>query len=561
MAQTNFTPISLYYSTTAAAVPTAGNLVAGELAINTQDGKLFYKDAAGVVQTIASKDVNSGTFTNISVSGVATFGAGTVSAPSITFTGDTNTGIYSPAADTIAFTEGGVESMRINANGRVGIGLATYNLTLAVAADANGQNIQINGRSGDDFGQIFFRSNSNSNNLARIASDSNAALIFGTGSQTAPTVPTEAMRINSSGLVGIGTSSPTARVHAYSTTTMNQLTVDGAGTIKTGVNFASSGTTYGQIYFDNNAPYDMSMYQQYTTGSLVFGTNSTERMRITSSGNVGVGTTDPDYGSYGATERILGITGVATNRGRLSLQNTSTGTTGVAGTVAFFNGSTLLASLDVLADGATNSGRYVFNTVNAGTSTEKMRITSAGDVLIGSTIANAKLYVAGSPPDQNSGLFQARSTAAGDSASCVAAFVKNANDSTTSQVFVRFGINGYSAGCGQINANGATQAAFGAFSDSRLKENIKDLPSQLAKITALRPVEFDYIESEGGGHQTGFIAQEMQEVYPDAVGKREDGMLTVTGWNKTEARLVKAIQEQQALIENLTTRLNALEGK
>jgi hypothetical protein len=55
MAQTNFTPISLYYSATAAAVPTAGNLVAGELAINTADGKLFYKDSAGVVQTIASK--------------------------------------------------------------------------------------------------------------------------------------------------------------------------------------------------------------------------------------------------------------------------------------------------------------------------------------------------------------------------------------------------------------------------------------------------------------------------------------------------------------------------
>jgi len=55
MAQTNFTPISLYYSTTAAAVPTAGNLVAGELAINTTDGRLYYKDTAGVVQTIASK--------------------------------------------------------------------------------------------------------------------------------------------------------------------------------------------------------------------------------------------------------------------------------------------------------------------------------------------------------------------------------------------------------------------------------------------------------------------------------------------------------------------------
>jgi hypothetical protein len=55
MAQTNFTPISLYYSATATSVPTAGNLVAGELAINTNDGKLFYKDSSGVVQTLASK--------------------------------------------------------------------------------------------------------------------------------------------------------------------------------------------------------------------------------------------------------------------------------------------------------------------------------------------------------------------------------------------------------------------------------------------------------------------------------------------------------------------------
>lgn len=55
MAQTGFTPLSLYYSATAAATPTAGNLVAGELAINTNDGKLFYKDSSGVVQTIATK--------------------------------------------------------------------------------------------------------------------------------------------------------------------------------------------------------------------------------------------------------------------------------------------------------------------------------------------------------------------------------------------------------------------------------------------------------------------------------------------------------------------------
>lgn len=55
MAQTGYTPISIYYSATASNTPTASNLVSGELAINTADGKLFYKDSAGVVQTIATK--------------------------------------------------------------------------------------------------------------------------------------------------------------------------------------------------------------------------------------------------------------------------------------------------------------------------------------------------------------------------------------------------------------------------------------------------------------------------------------------------------------------------
>ena len=55
MAQTGFTPISIYYSSTASNVPTAGNLVAGELAINTADGRLFYKDSSNVVQVIGTK--------------------------------------------------------------------------------------------------------------------------------------------------------------------------------------------------------------------------------------------------------------------------------------------------------------------------------------------------------------------------------------------------------------------------------------------------------------------------------------------------------------------------
>ena len=61
MAQTGFTPIQTYYSTTASAVPSAGNLVAGELAINTIDEKLYFKNSAGTVKQIASSSsVTSG---------------------------------------------------------------------------------------------------------------------------------------------------------------------------------------------------------------------------------------------------------------------------------------------------------------------------------------------------------------------------------------------------------------------------------------------------------------------------------------------------------------------
>ena len=84
MAQTGKTPISLYYSPTASNTPTSGNLVDGELALNTADGKLFYKDSSGVVQTIASKSATAGTYSSITTNnltiGTTQLGAGNASA-------------------------------------------------------------------------------------------------------------------------------------------------------------------------------------------------------------------------------------------------------------------------------------------------------------------------------------------------------------------------------------------------------------------------------------------------------------------------------------------------
>lgn len=96
MAQAGYTPISLYYSTTASAVPTAGNLVNGELAINITDGKLYYKNNSGVVTLFGSSgDVSTISFGTTGLTpSVATGGAITVAGTLVAANGGTGQSSY-----------------------------------------------------------------------------------------------------------------------------------------------------------------------------------------------------------------------------------------------------------------------------------------------------------------------------------------------------------------------------------------------------------------------------------------------------------------------------------
>ena len=68
MAATNFTPISLYHTTTAAATPSSANLVAGELALNTTDEKLYFKNTGGTVKLLASNASTGATVSSVAMS-------------------------------------------------------------------------------------------------------------------------------------------------------------------------------------------------------------------------------------------------------------------------------------------------------------------------------------------------------------------------------------------------------------------------------------------------------------------------------------------------------------
>jgi len=408
MAQTNYTPISLYYSTTASAVPTAANLVPGELAINTNDGKLYYEDSSGVVRVLASKST------------------GTVG--------------------------GSTTQVQFNSSGSLG-GSAAFVW--------DGSNIVVNSTT-----PAYFTGTSN---LAQIA-------------------------INRS--PSTGTIFNASQSAAF-------INIDGVS--------GGSSIQFATATANNTQP--------------------SEAMRITSAGNVGIGTSSPT--------NKLQVTG-----GGLTVNGTSPAFTANA---AIIDVSGSITRISAAGPDNTTNGTMAFNTAsaNAGVFNERMRITSAGELLVGTTssVDSGILQVAYASGVNNGIIFRTNGTG-----SQYAAIFYNGNGAV-----------------GSITTN-ASATAYNTSSDYRLKENITSITGALATVAQLKPVTYKW-KTDGSDGQ-GFIAHELAEVVPDCVTGEKDAV-DENGKPKYQgvdtsflvATLVSAIQEQQALIESLTTRLTALENK
>jgi hypothetical protein len=348
------------------------------------------------------------------------------------------------------------------------------------------------------------------------------------------------------GSVGIGTVSP------------SQLLEVVGGEIKAGrVDSSNEG---GQVSFgrstDNATAWYIDAYGNTASPQLRFVnvTNAVVAMTITGS-NVGIGVNNPNSILQVGSAQSLAIirSTTTTNYAELQIENTTNYLQiGVEGATGNRMGGTI-AYNSYLGSYANYGMTFHTNNLN------RMTITSGGQVLINtasSLYPNVKLAVKQTLGERTMDIW---SNWSGDQGTTALSIIKFDNVSTTSQVFQRFVIDNGNVASGQINANGASSAAFGSWSDIRLKENIVDLPSQLSNILSLRPIEFDY--KNGSGHQIGFIAQEMQEVYPDVIGEDSEGYLTVTGWSKTEARLVKAIQELKTQNDDLQSQINELKAQ
>jgi hypothetical protein len=535
MAQSGYTPILIYASGTASALPSAANLTSSangaELALNYADGKLYYKNSSGVVTLLASAAAASGTSPGGSTTQVQYNNAGAFGG-SANFVWDNSNvrlgiGTSSPATKLdVRGTPGadyGIANIFDTTSAASGVGgvlaLSGYKTTTSGAAIfAKIKGIKENATAGNEAGALTFETNSGS-------------------------AYTERMRITSAGNVGIGTTSPSTK-----------LDIVGPGTgsaLADGVRVSSSigfGASYGDglSFYNSNPSYlaQLAGIYPYTSGfsqkagNLIFATNNSttyaERMRIDYSGAVCINTSSSTLNGLTSQLAISINNSTSSPNAALNIRRSydehpgrTSNYYGVYSNVVGSTQASTFTTAGVYGEASIDNGNGVIG--KSGTVTSNAYGVTGWASVDSNGYGNAfalRAYLSQTGPNPGNGnlygLFIDLPNYEGNgSVRTIGVYYKSdytGSQTTYAMYFVRNSNN-----IGSISTS-TTATAYNTSSDYRLKENVQPMTNALATVAQLNPVTYTW-KSTGEAGQ-GFIAHELQAVVPHAVTGEKDAIKT-----------------------------------
>jgi len=504
----------------------------GKVGIGATPDKLFHVERNDDSTTAIAKFKNSGT-------GDTTLQIGNASTNFVL-------GMDNSDSDKFKFGYGSalesITGLTIDSSGNVGIGTVSPAQKLHVVGTAvQFQNTQ----------STFIQTNTSDTHFYTGGSH---PLRFGTNS-------TERMRIDSSGKVGIGTTSPNKLLHiqdaaisqGYSSQSSTLLVLEDSG--DTSLEIGSGHNNTGSIFFGDTGSSNKGQIN-YLHGSLgdamTFQTNDAERMRIDSSGNVGIGTT-----SVGTTNGAIGLkfgmksdnnnaitfetTNATTNRGLL-LESRLTGRSG---------GETF-AQMHMTQETGGQGGFIRFYTApNGSGTTERLRIHSDGKVDVGGNSGLGSKFVVRDTSFDVFGVY-----CASESHGTIATIKGGTSGSPAGTLtYISFQRNDGNTR-GSITNSGSTQLSFNTSSDYRLKENAISISDGITRLKTLKPYRFNF-KDEPDRTIDGFFAHEVTAV-PEAITGTKDEVDSDNNpvyqgidQSKLVPLLVAAVQELITKVETL----------
>lgn len=403
------------------------------------------------------------------------------------------------------------EAMRINAAGLVGVGTSNPSSLLS----SSNNTITVEGVAGADIslrragGTANIAIGVTSADVGYILSNTNTSIIFGFGGL-------EKMRLDTNGNFGVGTGAPTNFGAGYRTIAIN----GASGSV---LEFVLNGATFGTVTADS------ANLRITTPGAtaIAFVTNATEKMRVDSNGNFGIGTNAPLY--------KLHVVGNSTYPTAIWDTNASSVP---AITQYRVNAS---AGWEIGMAQIADNYKYMMCYGTFGTTNAKFALTNSGFMGLGGNTTG----ISGGVQHQLAINYAGGSTTYGLA-------LKQATNTTVAVNFV----SNTDSIIGSITTT-ATSTAYNTTSDSRLKKNVEPAESFGQVIDSINVVSFDW-KIDDSHQRAGFIAQDLHEVLPEAVRVGDSNNEVSDPWSVDPSKIVPMLIKE---IQELRARVKALENK